>query len=182
MYLISTSCHYRHVLDKLLLENNILIASDCSNITHTHPFNGPFPELPNWAGTRKVKPIWILLKQETVSGRGISWAICKSAPCSRQITMPTPHHSVFLQAGCPSCRPTNSVKALKADCSNIINQKHKQWLSLMSRQHIRFWFKFGIDSSCKLLFPYKSSTPHISYRINIADISKTSLCSASYER
>jgi len=24
------------------------------------------------------------------------------------------HHSVFLQAGCPSCRPTNSVKALKA--------------------------------------------------------------------
>ena len=26
----------------------------------------------------------------------------------------TPHRSVFLQAGCPSCRPTNSVKALKA--------------------------------------------------------------------
>ena len=34
-------------------------------------------------------------KQETVSGSGISWAICQSAPCSRQITMPTPHHSVF---------------------------------------------------------------------------------------
>jgi len=32
----------------------------------------------------------------------------------RQITTPAPHHSVFLQAGCPSCRPTNSVKALKA--------------------------------------------------------------------
>ena len=30
--------------------------------------------------------------------------------------MPAPHHSVFLQAGCPSCRPTNSVKALKATC------------------------------------------------------------------
>jgi len=24
------------------------------------------------------------------------------------------HHSVFSQAGCPSCCPTNSVKALKA--------------------------------------------------------------------
>jgi len=24
----------------------------------------------------------------------------------------------FLQAGCPSCRPTNSVKALKANCHN----------------------------------------------------------------
>jgi len=32
------------------------------------------PGLPRWAGTRKVKPIWILLKQETASGSGISWA------------------------------------------------------------------------------------------------------------
>ena len=44
---------------------------------------------------QKGKPIWILLKQETVSGSGIRWAICKSAPRSRQITMPAPHHSVF---------------------------------------------------------------------------------------
>ena len=36
--------------------------------THTYPFNSPFPGLPRWAGTRKVKPIWTLLKQETVSG------------------------------------------------------------------------------------------------------------------
>ena len=65
---------------------------------------------------QKGKPIWILLKQETVSGSGISWAICKSAPRSRQITIttPAPYHSSFSQAGCPSCRPTNSVKALKA--------------------------------------------------------------------
>ena len=28
--------------------------------------------------------------------------------------MPAVHRSVFLQAGCPSCCPTNSVKALKA--------------------------------------------------------------------
>ena len=49
-----------------------------------------------------------------MSGRGISWAICKSAPRSRQITMPAPHHLFFLQAGCPTCRPTNSVKAMKA--------------------------------------------------------------------
>jgi len=81
--------------------------------TRTHTFNGPFSGLPRSAGTRKAKPIWILLKQETVSGSGISWAICKSAPCSRQI--PCQHPTTqFLQAGCPSCRPTNSVKALKA--------------------------------------------------------------------
>ena len=53
------------------------------------------PGLPRWAGTRKVKPIWISLKQEIVSGSGISWAVCKSAPRSRQITTPAPHHSVF---------------------------------------------------------------------------------------
>ena len=43
--------------------------------------------------------------QETVSGSGISWAICKSAPRSRQITTPAPHH---LQARCPSCHPTDT--------------------------------------------------------------------------
>ena len=60
--------------------------------THTHPFNGPF------SGTTQVgryHAIWISLKQETVSGSGISWAICKSAPRSRQTTTPAPHHSVF---------------------------------------------------------------------------------------
>ena len=54
-----------------------------------------FPGLPGWAGTIKVKPIWILLKQQTMSGSVISWAICKSASRFRQITMPAPHHSVF---------------------------------------------------------------------------------------
>ena len=90
--------------------------------THMHPFNV------------KVKPIWILLKQETVSSSGISWAICKSATRSRQITTPAPFPQ-FLQAGCPSCRPTNSVKALKAlsvlpvhynitaKCSKWLNKK-----------------------------------------------------------
>ena len=83
-------------------------------VTHTHTrLTALCPGLPRWAGTRQAKPIWILLKQETVSGSGISWAICKSAPGSRQITTLAAHHSVFLQARCPSCCPTNSVKALK---------------------------------------------------------------------
>ena len=85
--------------------------------TYTHPFNGPFLGLPRWSSTRKVKPIWILLKQETVGGSGISWAISKSAPRSRETTTPAPNHYCFLQVGwngCPSCHSTNSVKALKA--------------------------------------------------------------------
>jgi len=38
--------------------------------THPNPFNG---SVSGCASTRKVKPIWILLKQLTVSGSGISW-------------------------------------------------------------------------------------------------------------
>ena len=92
-----------------------------SDNTHTHTrMMALCLGLPGSASTRKVKPNWILLKQETVSGSGISWATYKSAPCSRQITTPAPHHSVFLQAGCPSCRPTHSIKALKA-LDSVIN-------------------------------------------------------------
>ena len=78
--------------------------------THTHTrLTALFPGLSGWAGTRKVKPVWILLKQETVSGSGISWAICKSASRSRQITMPVPHHSVFYRPDAlPAAQPTAS--------------------------------------------------------------------------
>jgi len=71
----------------------------------------PAPEKQNHHGKTNLD----LLQQEIVTGSGISWAICKSVPRLRQITMPAPHYSVFLKAGCPSCRPTNSIKALKAN-------------------------------------------------------------------
>ena len=51
----------------------------------------------------------ILPKQETVSGSGIIWAICKSPPCSRQITTPAPHHPVFYRLDAlPATQPTVS--------------------------------------------------------------------------
>ena len=59
-----------------------------------------------------------------MSSSGITWAIWKSAPRTRQITTPAPHHSFFLQTGCPSCHPTNSVKALKANTKYILS---KSW-------------------------------------------------------
>ena len=101
------------MLCSIYVDSNFGIKStvtQCRLHTHTHTRLTAFcPGLPGWAGTRKVKPIWILLKQEIVSGSGISWAIRKSAPRSRQITKPAPHHSSFLQAGClPAAQPTAS--------------------------------------------------------------------------
>jgi len=82
--------------------------------THTHTqthtrLTALCPGLPRWAGTRKVKPIWILLKQETVSSSDISRATCKSAHRSRQITTPAPYHSVFYRPDAlPAAQPTVS--------------------------------------------------------------------------
>jgi len=70
---------------------------------HIHPFNGPLSGTTQVSQYQKAKPIWIILKQETVSVSGISWALWKSAPRSRQTSTPAPHHSVFY-----------SIKALKA--------------------------------------------------------------------
>jgi len=60
------------------------------------------PGEPGYAGTRKVKPIWILMKQEMMGWQhGISCTTYKSfALRSRQITMPETHQSIFF--GCSS--------------------------------------------------------------------------------
>ena len=83
---------------------------DYREYTHTHTRLAALcPGLPGWASTRKAKPIWILLKQETLSGNWIRWAICKFAPCFRQITMPAPHRSVFYRPDAlPVAQPTVS--------------------------------------------------------------------------
>jgi len=42
-----------------------------------------------------------LLKQEIMSGSGISWAMCKSAPWPSHISMPASHHSGRMLAWLP---------------------------------------------------------------------------------
>ena len=93
-----------------------LFANKNNTHTHTH-LTALCPGTARWAGTRKVKPIWILLKQKTVSGSGISWAVLKSAPRSRLIAMPAPHHSVFHR---PDALPATQLTATK-HCLLTIN-------------------------------------------------------------
>jgi len=112
-----------------------------SSLTHTHthipverPFFRDYPGEP----VPERKPIW---KQETVSG--IRWTVCKSAPRSRQITTPAPYHS-FLQAGCPSCGPTNSVKAVPTNRNYKYTQRYhissstRQSAATKSRKHCEY--------------------------------------------
>jgi len=62
---------------------------------------------------QKGKTIWILLKQEAV------WQWHQLDHMQVCTSLKTDNHNntpplCFFKAGCPSCRPTNSVKALKA--------------------------------------------------------------------
>ena len=92
-----------------------------------------YPGLPGWAGTRKVKPIWILLKQETVGSSGISWAICKSALRHRQIPTPEPHHSIF--TGRMPFLPPNQQRQSTEGTDVKVNQyaKHYSQRSFISQ-------------------------------------------------
>jgi len=77
-----------------------------------HPFNSPLFGTIWMSRYQKGKTnldLLDLLEQQMVSGSGISWVICKSAPCPRQITMPAPHHSVFYRLDAlPTAQPTVS--------------------------------------------------------------------------
>ena len=98
----------------------------CGLHTHTHTrLMALFPGLSGWAGTRKVKPIWILLKQETVSGSGISWAICKFAPRSRQITTPATHHSVFFTGRMPFLPPNQQCQSTEGNYCDLHRMKYE---------------------------------------------------------
>ena len=60
----SNPCTYLHISVSFCARPGFTNVPEWWN-THTR-LTALCPGLPGWAGTRKVKPIWILLKQETV--------------------------------------------------------------------------------------------------------------------
>ena len=113
--------HYTIPIAHMLPQRDRATRSVSQNVvvgtTHTHArmFNGP------WSGTTRVSRCQ---KSETnldfTEARDSEWQwhqldhmpVCTSLQTDNH-TSTTP--LCFLQAGCPSCRPTNSVKALKAE-------------------------------------------------------------------
>ena len=92
-----------------------------NKLLHYNHLMASFPGQPGSAGTRKVKPIWILLEQETVSGSGISWAICKSAPRSRQIHASTPP-LCFFTGQMPFLQPNQQHQSTEG------NKQRSNWI------------------------------------------------------
>jgi len=127
--------------------------------THTR-LTALFPGLSRWAGTRKVK------NQSGFYWSKRQWVVVASAgpyaslhlvsdrwPCQHPTTQ-------FLQAGCPSCRPTNSVKALKAKNSQMtltslsvccINIR----IDILSTTRVYVWSSYVYKAlSCKLFIAH----------------------------
>jgi len=65
------------------------------NIIYIHPFSSPLSWTTQVSRYQKSKTNLDLLEQETVSGSGIRWAVCKSSPRPRQIIMPAPITQFF---------------------------------------------------------------------------------------
>ena len=103
--------------------------------THTHPFNGPFSGTIQVSRYQKVKTN--LDFTEAIDNEW-QWhqlghmQVCTSLQTDNHASIPP---LSFLQAGCPSCHPTNSVKALKSDLKNEYWQCRNWWLSGLSHYH-----------------------------------------------
>ena len=82
--------------------------------THTHPFNGPLSGTTRVSQYQKGKT-----NLDFSEARDSEWQWNPLGHIQVCTSLQTDNHAntsllSFLQAGCPSCRPTNSVKALKA--------------------------------------------------------------------
>jgi len=80
-----------------------------------HPFNGPFSRTTQVSQYQKGKT-----NLDFTEARDSEWQWHQLGHLQVCTLLQTDNHAStpllsFLQAGCPSCRPTNSIKALKAD-------------------------------------------------------------------
>jgi len=86
----------------------------CYTHTHTHPFNSPL------SGTTQVSRYQNdKTNLDFTEARDSEWHWHQLGHMQVCISLQTDNHAStpplsFLQAGCPSCHPTNRVKALKA--------------------------------------------------------------------
>jgi len=104
----------------------------CTSEQTHNAFNGPLSRTIRVSQYQEGKPIWILLKRDS------EWQwyqlghmqVCTSLQTDNHASIPP---LSFLQAKCPSCCPTNSVKALKAQTNRITQKNVHSPIHWMSR-------------------------------------------------
>ena len=147
------------------------LCSLCSiwNHSHTHPFNGFF------SGTTRVGRYQNgKTNLDFTEARDSEWQwhqlghmhVCTSLQTDNHARIPP---LSFLQAGCPSCRPTNSVKALKEplgknisklqNAQNRVVTRSPQSCSLRTLLQQLHWLPVIHRIDFKHHFPYSSFFP-----------------------
>ena len=112
-----TTLSLLQLLDLPSLVLNGLCCANVSTDSHTHPFNGPLSRTTQVSRYQKGKT-----NLDFAEARDSEWQWHQLGRVQVCTSLQTDNHAStppisFLQAGCPSCRPTNSVKALKATVS-----------------------------------------------------------------
>ena len=99
---------YKHIISsKTSTTNNLVCYYHCLSLHF-------FPGEPGLAGCYWSKGWWRWWLQ-------LDYWSCKSCKTPVKSSSPTNQPAVFLQTGCPSCHPTNSVKALKVKISHSMD-------------------------------------------------------------
>jgi len=105
--------------------------------THTHTFNSPFSRTTQVSRYQKGKT-----NLGFTEARDSQWQwhqlgymqVCTSPQSDNHASTPP---LSFIQAGCPSCHPTNSVKALKASACTTTYEHIHQYNSPTSLTYVR---------------------------------------------
>ena len=133
------------------LENTV--ASFAVLQTHTHPFNGPFSGTTQVSRYQKGKT-----NLDFTEVRDSEWQWHQLGHMQVCTLLQTDNHAStppvsFLQAGCLSCSPTNTVKALKEALPcyrrvQLINTSTYRPLSAFRTQEITLLGDFGVSAAC----------------------------------
>jgi len=115
--------------------------------TTTIPFNGLFSRT-TWVSQYQKGKTSLDLNETRDDGvlgwNGISinWTICKqSAPCSRLLTTPTPHHSIFTGW---MLFPTSDQQCQRKE-GNTLNLQNSQQLSINNYRLVQHFYHFHIS-------------------------------------
>ena len=107
--------------------------------THTHPFNGPLSRTTRVNQYQKGKT-----NLDFTETRDSEWQWHQLGHMQVCTSLQTDNHAStpplsFLQAGCPSCHPTNSVKALKAEGEKVWKSINIWWSYAQEFGVLFFW-------------------------------------------